>query len=79
MARAGGGYAYGGKGKNVSLHTLRALKSVKTESLNDGSLAINGKMVPIIYGHGLCSNRNMHTGTARDFASHGYIVFIQDH
>lgn len=79
IAKAAGGYAYGGKGKHVSLHSLRALKFVKTETLNDGTPAIKGKMVPIIYGHGLCSNRGMHTGTGRDYASHGYIVFIIDH
>lgn len=79
IAKAAGGYAYGGKGKHVSLHTLRALKFVKTETLNNGTLAIEGKMVPIIFSHGLCSNRGMHTGTARDYASHGYIVFIMDH
>ncbi len=39
----------------------------------------NKPIVPIIYCHGLSSNRTMHCGTAKDFASHGYIVFIMDH
>ena len=36
-------------------------------------------LIPIIYCHGLGSNRSMHTGTCRDLASHGYIVFAIDH
>ena len=36
-------------------------------------------LIPIIFCHGLSSNRTMHSGTARDFASHGYIVFSLDH
>ena len=37
------------------------------------------KLIPIIYSHGLSSNRTMHSGTCRDLASHGYIVFVMDH
>ena len=37
------------------------------------------KLIPIIFSHGLASNRGMHSGTCKDFASHGYIVFIMDH
>ena len=36
-------------------------------------------LIPIIYCHGLGSNRIMHSGSCRDLASHGYIVFILDH
>jgi len=36
-------------------------------------------LIPVIYSHGLCSNRTMHSGTCRDLASHGYIVFAPDH
>lgn len=36
-------------------------------------------LIPIIYCHGLSSNRTMHSGTCKDLASHGYIVFILDH
>lgn len=36
-------------------------------------------MVPIVYSHGSSSNRTMHSGTCKDFASHGYIVFAIDH
>ena len=36
-------------------------------------------LIPIVYSHGVCSNRTMHSGTCRDLASHGYIVFALDH
>jgi len=36
-------------------------------------------IIPLIYCHGLSSNRTMHSGTCKDFASHGYMVFILDH
>ena len=36
-------------------------------------------LIPVIYSHGLCSNRTMHSGTCKDLASHGYIVFALDH
>jgi len=29
--------------------------------------------------HGLSGNRNWNSGTCRDLASHGYIVFALDH
>lgn len=36
-------------------------------------------LIPVIFSHGLSSNRTMHSGTCRDLASHGYIVFALDH
>jgi dienelactone hydrolase len=36
-------------------------------------------LIPIIFCHGISSNRTMQSGTCRDFASHGYIVFMLDH
>ena len=36
-------------------------------------------LIPVIFCHGLSSNRTMHSGTCRDLASHGYIVFSPDH
>jgi len=42
--------------------------------------ANSGKaLTPVIFSHGLSSNRTMHSGTCRDLASHGYIVFAPDH
>lgn len=81
IAKAAGGYAYGGKGKHISLKSMRPFKFVSTNTLNYGTPAkdIGNKLVPVIYCHGLSSNRGMHSGTVRDFASHGYIVFVLDH
>jgi len=80
FAKAAGGYAYGGKGKHIPLPSVRPLKFIQTDALSYGELAKDiEKLVPIIYCHGLSSNRSMHSGTAKDFASHGYIVFIMDH
>lgn len=36
-------------------------------------------LIPVIFSHGLSSNRTMHSGTCRDLASHGYMVFALDH
>lgn len=32
-----------------------------------------------MFSHGLSGNRNWNSGTCRDLASHGYIVFSIDH
>jgi pimeloyl-ACP methyl ester carboxylesterase len=37
------------------------------------------QLIPVIFSHGLSSNRTMHSGLCRDLASHGYIVFAPDH
>ena len=37
------------------------------------------KLIPLIFLHGISSNRSMNTGTCKDLASHGYIVFTMDH
>ena len=36
-------------------------------------------LIPVLFSHGLSSNRTMHSGLCRDLASHGYIVFAPDH
>jgi predicted dienelactone hydrolase len=36
-------------------------------------------IIPIVYCHGLSSNRTLHSGTCKDLASSGYMVFILDH
>ena len=36
-------------------------------------------MIPLIFCHGLASSRTTHSGSCRDLASHGYIVFTVDH
>ena len=39
----------------------------------------NRPLIPIIFSHGLAANRTMLSGSCRNFASHGYIVFTLDH
>jgi platelet-activating factor acetylhydrolase len=36
-------------------------------------------VTPVIYSHGLSSNRTMHSGTCRDMASQGFMVMALDH
>jgi hypothetical protein len=38
IAKAGGGHAYGGKGKHVSLKVMRSLRKIKTDTLIDGQV-----------------------------------------
>lgn len=40
---------------------------------------IGTTLIPIVFSHGVTSNRTMSSGTCRDLASHGYIVFAIDH
>ncbi|TNV79108.1 hypothetical protein FGO68_gene4215 [Halteria grandinella] len=84
MARASGSNTYGGNGKKESLVLMRHLRKVYMDTVYDGEMSkefINdGKaLVPLIFCHGISSNRTMQSGTCRDFASHGYIVFSLDH
>jgi predicted dienelactone hydrolase len=37
------------------------------------------RLVPIVFSHGLSSNRTMHSVVCRDLASQGFIVFAPDH
>ena len=37
------------------------------------------KIKPIIFSHGLISNRNYYNSMGQEFASNGYIVFLIDH
>jgi hypothetical protein len=85
IARASGGNAYGNKdNKHTPLWIMRSFLSIRMETAEEGELPDefakgHKKLIPIIYCHGLSSNRSMHSGTCRDLASHGYIVFIMDH
>ncbi len=61
---------------------FRYLKNVQMDTVFNGEIDSDFKkkpMIPLIYLHGVCSNRTMHTGTCKDMASHGYIVFSIDH
>ena len=72
----------------MSLEHMRPFRKIKIDTLNDGTISkdftnsdvtTSNKLIPIIFCHGLASNRGMHSGSCKDFASHGYIVFIMDH
>lgn len=68
---------------------FRYLRKIKMDTCTDAPLdpdfSISGEdrsakpLIPIIFSHGLSSNRTMHSGSQRDLASHGYIVFSIDH
>jgi Platelet-activating factor acetylhydrolase, isoform II len=83
LARASGRQSYGGKGEMESIAVMRHLRKVYMDTVYEGDIAEdfkNGrKLIPIIFCHGISSNRTMQSGTCRDFASHGYIVFTFDH
>ena len=87
IAKASGGHAYGAKGDDMHgpLWTIRSLMSVKmnvvagVEIHPDYTSSTQKPLIPIIYSHGLSSKRSMHSGTCRDLASHGYLVFVIDH
>jgi predicted dienelactone hydrolase len=51
---------------------------VENSKLSENSSQSN-QLIPVIFSHGLSSNRTMHSGTCRDMASFGYIVFALDH
>ncbi len=51
----------------------KAATAIEVEQVNKKSL------VPVIFSHGLSSNRTLHSGTCRDLASFGYVVFAPDH
>ena len=36
-------------------------------------------LTPVIYSHAKASSRNLYSGTCKDLASHGFIVFSIDH
>jgi hypothetical protein len=39
----------------------------------------SNSIVPVIFSHGLGANRTINSGTCRDLASFGYMVFAVDH
>jgi hypothetical protein len=85
LARANGGNANGSNEINhAPLWIMRSFLGIRMETAEEGELPDefakgHKKLIPVIYCHGLSSNRSMHSGTCRDLASHGYIVFIMDH
>jgi hypothetical protein len=73
-----------GTEKHPSVLMFRHLRKVKMDTVEKGEIsndfAQNGRpLIPIIFCHGISSNRTLHSGACKDFASHGYIVFALDH
>ena len=61
---------------------FRYFRKVKMDTVQDGEIDKDFTLrpiIPIVFCHGLSSNRTMHCGTSKDLASHGYIVFVLDH
>lgn len=82
LARAADRYSRKGKGGHVPLWSIRFFKNVVMNTLTNGELQedFNSQpLIPIVCSHSHSANRTMHTGIYRDFASHGYIVFVLDH
>jgi len=91
LARASVDY---GREDHLPLIVFKFMKYIYLDTIENGDLAldfikahitVDGKkiqqktLIPIIMSHGLSGNRNWNSGTCRDLASHGYIVFAIDH
>lgn len=47
---------------------------------NDTPKAIKtGKLIPIVFSHGLNASRHQHSVMCSELAAHGYVVFALDH
>ena len=79
-----------GEDNHPNSYNFKYLDNMKMNTVQDGILSqdFNGneetekmpkKIIPLIYCHGLTCNRTALSGSCRDFASHGYIVFSFDH
>lgn len=91
--RLGGARATAAWGSEMHSHPFvwKFIKNVKMETVEDGPLAkvfwkenVEGgeqrkSLIPVIYSHGVTSCRTFQSGSCRDLASHGYIVFSIDH
>lgn len=63
---------------------MRHMRKVHMNTIFNGEVARefkNGQrtLIPLIFCHGISANRTMLSGTCKDFASHGFIVFTMDH
>lgn len=56
-----------------------AFEKMEVDASQSSAAGVGRPLIPVIFSHGLSSNRTMHSGTCRDLASHGYIVFALDH
>lgn len=81
IAKAGHDY---GTEDHPSMLFFRHMRKINMDTVYFGDISkdfteTSRPLIPIIFSHGMCSNRTMHSGTCRDLASHGYIVFALDH
>ena len=53
--------------------------SLDHDSSSSFQALTNKKLIPVILCHGLSGSRTSQSGSCRDMASHGYIVFSLDH
>lgn len=72
-----------GKNNHPSLLLFRQLRKINLDCVFNGEISKDFEgnerpLIPIIFCHGLSSNRTCHSGSCRDLASHGYIVFAMD-
>jgi hypothetical protein len=88
--RLGGARATAPWGSETHSHPFvwKFVESVRMLTCQDGPLAKvfwtdneseRKQLIPMLYSHGLTSCRTFQSGSCRDFASHGYIVFSIDH
>lgn len=84
--RLGGARATAPWGKEYHSHPFiwKFVDGARLDTAQDGELAkdfADGSktLVPVIYSHGLTSTRTFQSGSCRDLASNGYIVFAPDH
>jgi predicted dienelactone hydrolase len=83
-----------GREDHPSLFWFRYFRRIRMDTATDAEISkdfmtdktsmdvehINkNQLVPVIFSHGLSANRTLHSGTCRDLASFGYIVFAPDH
>ena len=72
-----------GREDHKPLIFFRYLKKIQIDTLENGNLSTDfiseKQLVPVVMSHGLSSNRNWQSGSCRDLASYGFIIFSLDH
>jgi hypothetical protein len=69
---------------SAPLQQMYSWRNVEFDAEPDGRLADvfykgEKKLIPIVFSHGLTASRVLYQVTARELASHGYIIFLIDH
>ena len=72
-----------GREDHLPMFFFRYLKGIKMDTWENGDISKDftkyNVLTPVIFSHGMSGNRNWNSGTCRDLASHGFIVFSIDH